>query len=63
MTFRVDVQRKLASPVMGRSRKMRGHRRQLSEPRIYPPFSPIKEDGNLESDYDRVCLLNSVEDT
>jgi len=58
---RVDVQRKLASPVMGRSRKMRGHRRQLSEPRIYPPFSPIKEDGNLESDYDRRYVHSSLQ--
>ncbi|XP_049955623.1 uncharacterized protein LOC126471469 [Schistocerca serialis cubense] len=53
---RLDIQRKIASPIMGRSRKIRGHRRQLSDPKIHPPFSPIKEDGDLESDYDRGYL-------
>nr|CAD7196352.1 unnamed protein product [Timema douglasi] len=50
---RLDMQRKLTSPVMNRSRKIRGHRRQMSDPKIHPPFSPIKEDGDSETDYDR----------
>ncbi|XP_063219810.1 uncharacterized protein LOC134529539 [Bacillus rossius redtenbacheri] len=51
-----DVQRKLQQPAMGRSRKLRGHRRQLSDPKIHPQFSPIKEDSDFESEYDRGYL-------
>lgn len=60
MLYRLEIQRKLTSPIIGRSKKLRGHRRQLSDPKIHPPFSPIKEDGDTEADYDRVknyCLF------
>ncbi|XP_068082055.1 uncharacterized protein [Anabrus simplex] len=54
---RLDMQRKMVSPVMSRSRKIRGHRRQLSDPKIHSPFSPIKEDRDMESQYDRSYLM------
>lgn len=53
---RLEMQRKMASPVLSRSRKLRAHRRQLSDPKIHPPFSPITEDRDLENEYDRGYL-------
>lgn len=53
---RLDMQRKMASPVLSRSRKLRAHRRQLSDPKIHPPFSPITEDRDLENEYERGYL-------
>lgn len=54
---RLELQRKMASPVLSRSRKLRAHRRQLSDPKIHPPFSPITEDRDLENVYDRVSFI------
>ncbi len=54
MSYRLEMQRKMASPVLSRSRKLRAHRRQLSDPKIHPPFSPITEDRDLENEYERV---------
>lgn len=31
-----------------------GQRRQLSDPKIYPMYSSISKDGDLESKYERV---------
>ncbi|KAK3913658.1 Rab-3-interacting molecule unc-10 [Frankliniella fusca] len=53
---RLEMQRKMASPVLSRSRKLRVHRRQLSDPKIHPPFSPITEDRDLENEYERGYL-------
>jgi len=37
------------------NRKLKGHRRQLSDPKLSLPFSPIQEDGDSElQDFDRV---------
>lgn len=42
-----------ASPLL--NRKLKGHRRQLSDPKLSLPFSPIQEDGDSElQDFDRV---------
>lgn len=40
-----------ASPHL--SRKLKGHQRQLSDPKLSLPFSPIEEDGELQN-FDRV---------
>ena len=40
-----------ASP---RTQRRRGHRRQMSDPKIFSSISPIKEDKDLERELDRV---------
>ncbi|CAG7718625.1 unnamed protein product [Allacma fusca] len=59
MRSRADLSRNVgisrsagASPLL--SRKLKGHRRQLSDPKLSLPFSPIQEDGDSElQDFER----------
>ncbi|KAK7066188.1 hypothetical protein SK128_010937 [Halocaridina rubra] len=37
-----------------RNHRRRGHRRQMSDPKIFSSVSPIKEDKNLEKELERV---------
>jgi hypothetical protein len=55
------MEKKLSSPMLSssvRNKIMRGgligQRRQLSDPKIYPMYSSISKDGDLESKYERV---------
>nr|XP_014285247.1 uncharacterized protein LOC106686443 isoform X2 [Halyomorpha halys] len=40
---RLDIQRKIAYSGIGRTRKLRTHRRQLSDPKIHLEMSPLKD--------------------
>ena len=61
--FRMEIQRRLGmspsslSPASSSPRAQRrrgGHRRQMSDPKIFSQISPIKEDKDLERELDRV---------
>lgn len=49
---RLDIQRKIAYSGIGRTRKLRTHRRQLSDPKIHLEMSPLKDCS--EGHYNRV---------
>lgn len=51
------MQRKMVYSGLGRSRKLRAHRRQLSDPKIHMDIHPIKEDGGSENEYGRVSCM------
>lgn len=52
-SYRLELQRKMVYSGLGRSRKIRSHRRQLSDPKIHLDIHSGKEDG-IESEYGRV---------
>lgn len=53
----MEMQRKIVYSGLGRSRKLRTHRRQLSDPKIHLDIHPIKEDGSIENGYEKVSFF------
>ncbi|KAL1129829.1 hypothetical protein AAG570_012773 [Ranatra chinensis] len=49
---RLDIQRKMVYSGIGRNRKLRTHRRQLSDPKLHLDIHPLKESGDAQ--YGRV---------
>lgn len=54
---RYDLQKRMAYSGINRSRKLRTHRRQLSDPKIHMDnLHSLREDLNLQSKYGRVSV-------